>query len=101
MAKLKAIACAVLAGALVVGATAASAECVNKAGEGTGGNRENAMFQAWEAVLQATSWGSWTQWITGGGKVGTAPGYKVSKVSSRCSAGGLGQVCRMQATLCK
>jgi hypothetical protein len=100
MSKLKAIAVAVVASTFVMSA-AASAQCVNKAGEGTGGNRENASFQAWEAVLQATSWGSWSQWISSGGKVGTAPGYKVSKVSTRCSAGGLGQVCVMQATLCR
>lgn len=101
MTKLRAIAVAMVAGTFVIGATAANAQCVNKAGEGTGGNRDNAMFQAWEAVLQATDWGSWTVWISGGGKVGTAPNYKVSKLSSRCSAGGLGQVCRVQATLCK
>lgn len=101
MSKRKLIAIALVAGAVAMGATSASAQCVNKAGEGTGGNKDNAMFQAWEAVLQATSWPMWSAWMAGGGKVGAAPGYKVSKVSSRCTAGGIGQVCRVQATLCK
>ena len=38
------------------------------------------MFQAWEAVLQATSWGSWAQFMASGMKVGSAPGYKVSNM---------------------
>jgi hypothetical protein len=75
--------------------------CVNKAGEGTGGNTDSAKFQAWEAVLQATDWGSWAAFMSGGAKIGTAPGYAVSKVGSSCRDGGLGKVCRMQATLCK
>jgi hypothetical protein len=34
--------------------------------------------------------------------VGVAPGYKVSNVKSRCSAGGmLGRECIVQAKLCK
>lgn len=81
--------------------TAAAATCVNKAGSGTNFTKDGAMFQAWEAVLQATDWGSWSSFMAQGSKVGTAPGYKVSKVSSKCQAGGLGQTCRMQATLCK
>jgi hypothetical protein len=37
-----------------------------------------------------------------GMKIGTAPGYKVSNVLTRCGKGGmLGQQCTMQATLCK
>ncbi|MDX2159488.1 MAG: hypothetical protein SFW09_23525 [Hyphomicrobiaceae bacterium] len=75
--------------------------CVNKAASGTNTTKDGAMFQAWEAVLQATDWGSWASFMGSGSKIGTAPGYKVSKVSSRCSAGGLGFNCKMQATLCK
>ncbi len=59
------------------------------------------MFQAWEAVLQATDWGSWASFMSSGAKVGTAPGYKVSNVKSKCKAGGLGFECVMQAKLCK
>ena len=59
-------------------------------------------FQAWEAVLQATDWGSWAGFMSTGMKIGTAPGYKVSNVLTRCGKGGmLGQQCTMQATLCK
>jgi len=75
--------------------------CVNKAASGTNFSRDGAMFQAWEAVLQATDWGSWSTFMASSGKVGTAPGYKVSNVKSRCAPGGLGFNCKMQARLCK
>lgn len=75
--------------------------CVNKAASGTNTTKDGAMFQAWEAVLQATDWGSWASFMAGSGKIGTAPGYKVSNVTSRCGAGGLGYSCKIQATLCK
>lgn len=101
MSRTKAAAIALATGFLLAGASGASAQCVNKAGEGTGGNKDSAMFQAYEAILQATSWPMWSQWMATSQKVGTAPGYTVSKMSSKCSAGGLGQVCRVQATLCR
>lgn len=89
-------------GALFLAGMAAEAACVTKAGTGTGGSRDSAMFQAWEAVLQATDWGSWAGFMTSGMKVGSAPGYRVSGMRSRCRAGGmLGQECTVQATLCK
>jgi hypothetical protein len=91
---------AAFAGAMLIAGAAAEAACITKAGSGTGGNKDSAMFQAWEAVLQATSWGSWAQFMTSGMKVGTAPGYKVSGFRSSCKAGGLGQTCFTQATLC-
>lgn len=75
--------------------------CVNKAASGTNTTKDGAMFQAWEAVLQATDWGSWASFMTSSGKIGSAPGYKVSRVKSRCGPGGLGYNCKMQATLCK
>ena len=75
--------------------------CVNKAGQGTNTTEDGAKFQAWEAVLQATDWGAWATWMGANGKVGTAPGYAVSKVSFRCKAGGIGRECVGQATLCK
>ena len=91
----------VFAGALAVAGAAAQAGCITKAGSGTGGSRDSAMFQAWEAVLQATSWGSWASFMGSGMKIGTAPGYRVSGVRTSCKAGGLlGQTCTMQATLC-
>jgi|SRR5690606_40630184 len=88
--------------ALVAGAAAAQAQCVTKAGKGTGNDNESAKFQAWEAVLQATSWGSWGSWMVSSQEVGIAPGYKVSNLKSRCKAGGwMGRECIVQARLCK
>lgn len=88
-----------LAGALAAGG-AAQAECISKGGRGTGGSRDSAMFQAWEAVLQATSWGSWAQFMASGAKVGSAPGYKVSNLRSKCGPGGMGTECVISARLC-
>lgn len=91
-----------VAGALVMAGAAAQAQCINKAGKGTGGNDESAKFQAWEAVLQAIDWGSWGTWMASSQTVGVAPGYKVSNVKQRCSAGGaLGRECVVGAKLCK
>lgn len=101
MMNLKTVAIAVATAALAASASGASAQCVNKAGEGTGGNKDSAMFQAYEAVLQATDWGMWSVWMASSQKVGVAPGYKVSNLKSKCQPGGLGQTCRVQARLCK
>jgi hypothetical protein len=90
-----------LATLLIAGAANAAPACITKAGKGTAGSVDSAKFQAWEAVLQATDWGSWAAFMAGGGKVPTAPGYKVSAVKSNCKPGELGQVCVMQARLCK
>jgi len=96
------IAAAAMAAALSIGmASVASAACVNKGGQGTNTTEDGAKFQAWEAVLQATDWGSWAQFMAGGQKIGTAPGYKVSKVRFKCGKGGLGSECKAFATLCK
>jgi len=76
------------AAVLMVGA-GAEAACISKGGRGTGGSRDSAMFQAWEAVLQATNWGSWAQFMASGAKVGSAPGYRVSNLRSSCKAGGM------------
>lgn len=82
--------------------TSQAATCIVKAGQGTGSTDDSAKFQAWEAVLQATDWGSWSAFMTSGMKIGTAPGYQVSNVKQKCVAGGgLGRQCTMQAKLCK
>lgn len=101
MSKLTTIAAAASAIVVFASAGSASAQCVNKAGEGTGNSKDSAMFQAYEAVLQATDWGMWSVWMASSQKVGVAPGYTVSKLSSKCAPGGIGQTCRVQATLCK
>ena len=105
---LKAIAVALAVSGLAAGSAPALAQgkkgggtCVNKAASGTNTTKDGALFQAWEAVLQATDWGSWATFMSSGAKIGTAPGYSVSKVSQKCGPGGLGQTCKMQATLCK
>ena len=91
-----------IAGTVVsFGTETQAATCVNKAAQGTNNTRDGAMFQAWEAVLQATDWGSWSSFMASGAKIGTAPGYKVSNVKSSCKPGGIGFECVMQAKLCK
>jgi hypothetical protein len=93
----------VAAGGLVAGAAAADAQsgCVVKAGQGTNTTEDGAKMQAYEAVLQATDWGMWASWMASGQKYGTAPGYAVSGVKSKCTKGGLGSECVVQAKLCK
>jgi hypothetical protein len=89
------------AGALAAAGTVAEAACVSKGGRGTGVSRDSAMFQAWEAVLQATSWGSWAQFMASGSRVGSAPGYRVSNLRTNCKSGGmLGTECVITANLC-
>jgi hypothetical protein len=91
----------IFAGALTVAGTVGEAACISKGGRGTGASRDSAMFQAWEAVLQATSWGSWAQFMASGAKVGSAPGYRVSNLRSSCRPGGMmGTECVITAHLC-
>lgn len=75
--------------------------CVNKAGEGTNSTLDGAKFQAWEAVLQATDWSVWSAMMATKQDVGVAPGMTVSKLRATCKPGGLGQLCVVQATLCR
>src|SRR5262245_4573238 len=91
------------AGAFTSGAAIAQAQCFNKAGKGYGNSDDDAKFQAWEAVLQASDVGSWGTWMVASQTVGVAPGYKVSNVKSRCSAasGFLSRECVVGARLCK
>lgn len=96
------ISIALLLAVSLAGVGAASAQCIKKAGEGTSGTKDGAIFQAYEIILQTTDFfGVWAPWITSGGKVGEAPGYRVTGKSSRCRKGGFGYVCIYRATLCK
>lgn len=101
-AALAAIAAAALA---LAGAPAeaqkATAECVNKAGQGTNTSEEGAKSQAFEIILQTTDLGSWTSWMLQGQPLGKAPGYAVSNLRFKCGKGGIGYECRAQARLCK
>lgn len=92
---------ALLAALTYTPAAQAQATCVNKAGEGTNTTVDGAKFQAWEAVLQATDWSVWGAMMASKQAVGNAPGMKVSNLRSSCKAGGLGQVCIVQARLCR
>ena len=93
---------ALTAGAFTSGSAIAQAQCISKAGKGTGTTDDSAKFHAWEAVLQGTDLGSWGSWMVSSQTVGVAPGYKVSNLKSRCSAGGfLGRECVVGARLCK
>jgi hypothetical protein len=94
------VATALIATAALSPAQAAGA-CVNKAGEGTNSTVDGAKFQAWEAVLQATDWSIWSAMMASKQEVGNAPGMTVSNLRSSCKPGGIGQLCVVQATLCR
>lgn len=87
------IACA----AVPMAAAAPQGECVIKAAEGTGSDEKAAKFQVDEALLQAVDWGAWAAWMANG----STPGWNFGKRTYKCSAGGIGVVCRGQAKLCK
>ena len=78
-------------------ASAKSSACSAKAAEGTGSSVENAKFQVYEALLQATDWGAWASWMSSG----QTPGYRVNAVKYTCAKGGLGMTCHGQTTICK
>ncbi|MBI1386329.1 MAG: hypothetical protein GC150_15590 [Rhizobiales bacterium] len=91
------VTCAALAVVLVAAAPgSAGAACFNKASEGTGGDVEGAKFQAFEAILQSFSWGTWASWMT----TGQTPGYKIT-TKYKCKSGtGLGVTCRANSRIC-
>lgn len=84
--------------ALSIAASPASAgTCFKKAAEGTGVTEKIAKFQVDAALLQATDWSIYFTYVTSG----TTPGYSFGPRTYKCSAGGVGTVCRGSATLCK
>ena len=90
------------AAVLVATTTFASSACVGKGGQGTNTTQDGAKFQAYEALLQATDWGSWASWMSSSQKYGVAPGYKVQGMKFRCKqGGGLGWTCIVTAKMCK
>jgi len=100
MLKIRSIAVVALASAgLVVGSVGADAkECFKKAAEGTNTTEKGAQFQAFEAILQATSWGLWAAWMANG----STPGYTVDKARYKCTKGtGLGYTCVGSTRICK
>jgi hypothetical protein len=104
-ARLATIAAGALALALTAGTAVAqqksSGNCTPKAGQGTNSTVDGAKFQAWEAVLQAYDWSVWGAMMASKQAVGHAPGVQVRNLQSRCKPDGLGQVCVVQALLCR
>jgi hypothetical protein len=75
----------------------AKSACFKKYSVGESVTQDSAKFQADEALLQATDWGVWAVWMTGGG----TPGYSFSPRKYRCSDSGGVWTCHAEATFCK
>jgi hypothetical protein len=86
---------------LAAGASTAAAQCEDRVGQGTGQTRDAALRAAYEAALKTPDERLLKAWIAAGQKVGEAPGHTVRKLTSNCSAGGAGQICRIAVTLCR
>lgn len=86
-----------LAAVSAIPSAEAANACAAKAAEGTGFDEKSAKFQVYEALLQATDWGAWSEWMS----TGKTTGYKVNQVKYRCKSGGLGVTCHGQTTICK
>ena len=97
MHKTTALTLAALAAATFAAAPADAKSCFKKYSMGEAITEDTAKFQADEALLQATDWGVWAVWMTGGG----TPGYTFSPRKYRCTPGGLGYTCHAEATFCK
>ncbi len=87
---------AIVAGALAIGATAASAGCVNKGAVATSGTEKDAKWYAMETMVQAVSWGLWPGWLS----TGKVEGYSVKNERYRCNKESGGITCHGRATFC-
>jgi len=97
---------ALAAAGIVVGAVGAEAKgaCFTKAAQGTNTTLAGAKVQAYEALLQATDWGLWTNWMASSAspdKPYRGGGYSISAPRWKCGSGGIGISCTAQATICK
>ncbi len=72
-------------------------ECFKKGAQGTAGSLDGAKFQVDEALLQATDWGAWAEWMA----TGKTSGYNFGKRRYKCKKGGLGYECVGYSTICK
>ncbi len=88
---------AVGAGGLSLSTGAEARECFKKGAQGTAGTLEGAKFQVDEALLQATDWGAWAEWMASG----KTSGYDFGKRRYKCKKGGLGYECLGYSTICK
>lgn len=86
----------IVAGMLALGATAASAGCVNKGAVATSGTEKDAKWYAMETMVQAVSWSLWPGWLSNG----KVAGHTVKNERYRCheDTGGIG--CHVRATFC-
>lgn len=87
---------AVAAGIFVLGASAASAGCVNKGAVATSDSEKSAKWYAMETMVQAVSWGLWPGWLSNG----KVEGYKVTNERYRCNKESGGVTCHGRATFC-
>ncbi len=87
---------AIAACVFALGATAASAGCVNKGAVATSDSEKNAKWYAMETMVQAVSWGLWPGWLQNG----KVEGYRVTSERYRCSKDAGGVTCHGRATFC-
>jgi hypothetical protein len=92
---------ATVATLLALGGTASAQTCVEKAAEGTGPTRDLAMRAAYDAALRAVDPQLGQRWSAGNMRIGEAPGYTVQKLTTKCAAGGSGQICRVEIIVCR
>lgn len=100
----KSIGSAVAIGLMVLAASvtgAAAQGCVQSIGEAAAGNRDAALRQAYEAMLRGAGEAVWRSWLASSQRIGEAPGYSVSKMTTNCSPRGGGTFCRVSAVLCR
>jgi hypothetical protein len=97
MRKIAGLTLALAAAATFAAAPADAKSCFKKYSMGQSLTEDTAKFQADEALLQATDWGVWAVWMTGGG----TPGYTFSPRKYHCSEDGVAWTCHAAATFCK
>lgn len=90
------IASLAVAALLALGASGASAGCVNKGAVATAGSEKDAKWYAMETMVQAVSWGLWPGWL----QTGKVEGYSVSAERYRCNPDGGQVTCHGRATFC-
>ena len=90
------IAALAIAASLALGASGASAGCVNKGAVATAGSTKDAKWYAMETMVQSVSWGLWPGWLS----TGKVEGYSVSNERYSCKPDGGQVTCHGRATFC-
>lgn len=94
----------VMVAASVGEAAKPAGNCFVKAAQGTNSTLAGAKVQAYEALLQATDWGLWGNWMSSSASPDNAykgGGYSIDKPKWKCGPGGIGTSCIAQARICK